>query len=197
MTLVAMWFVMMAGMMAPAVYPWVQAFRRFEESKPNGVHAIFRSGIFVSGYLAVWLAYSIVAAGLQLVLINGGVTAVPDAPSLLSGLVLLVAGLFQFAHFKRACLQHCRNPFTYFLSRWRNGTSSFRIGFSHGLFCVGCCWAIMATGLAVGVMNIWWMAVLTLAVFLEQTVSRGDLARRSIGIALIIAGSASLLRANL
>lgn len=107
---------------------------------------------------------------------------------MLSALILFTAGAFQFAPLKRACLMHCRNPLTYFLARWRDGSSGgFRMGFHHGLFCVACCWALMATTLAVGVMSLWWMAALALVTFAEQVSPWGDRVRQIAGIGLIAA----------
>ena len=103
--------------------------------------------------------------------------------------ILFTAGAFQFAPLKRACLMHCRNPLTYFLTRWRDGAAGgFGMGFHHGLFCVACCWALMATTVAVGVMSLWWMAALAAIALVEQVAPHGDTFRRPLGVALIAAG---------
>ena len=171
----AMWVAMMTAMMAPTVWPWVNAYHRL------GSH----TSLFVSGYVAAWAIYSIAAAGLQ-ILIG------PVSPSI-AATILIGAGLFQFASIKAACLTHCRNPFTYFLAKWRNGPSGgFHMGFGHGLFCVACCWALMITTLAVGMTNLWWMALLTLVAFAEQVLPFGDRLRKPVGGALIVAGLAVL-----
>ena len=103
--------------------------------------------------------------------------------------ILIGAGTFQFAPIKQACLTHCRNPITYFLTRWRNGpTGGFRLGLGHGLFCVGCCWALMALALIVGMTHVLWMVALTLAVFVEQVLPHGHRLRIPLGVALIAAG---------
>src|SRR5206468_284506 len=96
-------------------------------------------------------------------------------PRSVGALVLIGAGLFQFTAIKYACLRHCRNPLTYFLRRWRNGPpSGFRVGLEHGVFCVGCCWALMATTFAVGVMSVAWMVGLAAVSALEQLALKGD-----------------------
>ena len=106
-----------------------------------------------------------------------------------SAIVFLAAGLYQFAPLKRACLTHCRSPIGFFLTRWRNGPAAgFRIGLEHGIHCLGCCWALMATALAVGVMNLWWMAALAAIALVEQVAPHGDTFRRPLGVALIAAG---------
>jgi predicted metal-binding membrane protein len=171
--LVAMWFGMMTLMMVPTVSPWVVAVHRL-----GGNPAIFSSG-----YIAAWLLYSLVAAGIQRVLPQ-------ELPGFLAASILLVAGAFQFAPIKRACLLHCRNPLTYFLTQWRDGASGgFRMGFGHGLFCVACCWALMATTLAVGVMSLWWMAALGAVTFAEQVSPWGDRVRSGVGGVLLVAGA--------
>jgi predicted metal-binding membrane protein len=193
-SLATMWLGMMGVMMAPTVWPWVRAFERLACRGDGRLWRIMSTLSFASGYLAAWAAYAVAAAFVHLVLLRAGaLDPVRGLAPLLGAGVLIVAGLFQFAPPKRACLTHCRNPVSYFLSRWRNGpTGGFRLGFGHGLFCVGCCWALMATALAVGVMNLWWMAALTAAVFVEQVAPRGEWIRAPLGLALIAGG---LLRA--
>ena len=89
---------------------------------------------------------------------------------------------------------HCRNPLTYFLTRWRDGASGgFRMGFHHGLFCVACCWALMATTLAVGVMSLWWMLLLGTVTLLEQVSRWGEPVRMAVGVALLVAAATKLV----
>ena len=167
--LATMWFVMMSAMMVPTVSPWVQSFNRL------GGNPL----VFSSGYAAAWLLYSIAAASIQLLLPH-------DFPKPIASGILVTAGAFQFAPLKRACLMHCRNPLTYFLTRWRDGASGgFRMGFHHGVFCVACCWALMATTIAVGVMSLWWMAALAAVTFAEQVSPWGDRIRVVVGILLM------------
>jgi predicted metal-binding membrane protein len=172
-----MWFAMMTAMMAPTVWPWVAAFNRFGGN----------TALFSGGYAAAWLLYSLAAASIQMLLpheLSTGLTAS----------ILLAAGAFQFAPLKRACLMHCRNPLTYFLVHWRNGASgSFGMGLHHGLFCVACCWALMATTLSVGVMSLWWMAAVAATTFAEQVSPWGEHVRIGVGLALIAGGAFALL----
>lgn len=181
--LVLMWLAMMTAMMAPVAWPWVRAYARID-ARPAAVAG------FGSGYLAAWLGYSVGAALVQLALARAGAAIVGMA----GGALLVVAGLYQLASLKRACLTHCRSPLTYFLARWRSGPAGgFRLGIAHGLFCVGCCWALMLTALAVGVMNLWWMAALAAVAFVEQVVPRGDRLRVPLGVALVSAGLLALI----
>jgi predicted metal-binding membrane protein len=168
--LTAMWFVMMAAMMAPSVWPWIRAYARFGDESPVP---------FALGYLAAWLGYAAAAALLQISV---------RAPAAFAPIVLAIAGSYQLTPLKRACLTHCRNPFSFLLARWRGGPAGgFRLGAAHGAYCVGCCWALMATSLAVGMTNVAWMIALGLIAFVEQVVPHGDLLRIPLGAALIVA----------
>lgn len=187
---VTMWQAMMIAMMTPSVAPWVAAFGRLTARAP-GNRALGPSLAFASGYFTVWLAYSVAAAGLQLALSAVGLVGHGRPPALLAALVLAAAGLFQFAPFRQACLTHCRNPISYLLARWRGGPpGALRLGFVHGAYCVGCCWLLMLTGFAVGLMNLAWMAILTVAVAIEQTAPGGVWVGRALGAALIVWGAA-------
>ena len=188
--LTAMWFSMMTAMMAPTVWPWVRSYHRF--SGRGSKQSVTATAEFVAGYLIAWLAYSIGAASLQLGLQRADMFGHPAAP-VTSGMgtaIFLFAGLYQFAPIKRACLTHCRTPLGYFLSRWHDGpTGGFRLGVNHGLFCVGCCWALMATSFAVGIMNWWWMAALAAIAVIEQAAPHGHRLRVTLGVGFLIAGA--------
>jgi predicted metal-binding membrane protein len=185
--LTAMWFGMMAAMMAPTAWPWVRSVHRLSGSTDSSRAAI--AGQFAAGYLVAWFAYSIAAALLQLTLREAGVVdPIAGMTSWAGAGVLGGAGLYQFAPLKHACVTHCRSPLGYFLARWRNGPSAgFRMGLDHGLYCVGCCWALMTTALAVGVMNLWWMAALGVIALIEQVAPHGHTVRRAVGAALLAA----------
>jgi len=186
-----MWFSMMAAMMAPTVWPWVRAFHRFSGAAPAA------TAKFASGYLLAWSGYATVAAVVQGVLQTTKLMSTSGNPLVVphvGAAVFLIAGLYQFAPLKRACLTHCRTPLGYFLTRWRNGPmSAVRMGLHHGLFCVGCCWALMATAFAVGVMNAWWMVALATLAVVEQVAPHGEVARRIIGFAFLFAALESLI----
>lgn len=172
-----LWFVMMAVMMAPTVSPWVRAYARFGDGSPLW---------FASGYLVAWFGYSAAAAAVQIYL---------HAPASLAPAAFLLAGVYQLTPFKRACLTHCRNPFGYLLARWRRGPSSgFRIGVAHGIYCIGCCWALMATMLGVGLASAWWMLALAAIALVEQAVPHGDALRVPLGVALIATAAAAIGR---
>lgn len=183
------WFCMMAAMMAPAAWPWVRALHRFSGGGPGSNAG--GTARFASGYLLAWLGYAIGAALLQRAL-QGMALMTTSGDVVVSGLgavIFLIAGLYQFAPLKRACLTHCRTPLGYFLTRWLDGPGgAFRMGLHHGLFCVGCCWALMATAFAVGVMNAWWMVALAALALAEQIAPHGQLLRRGLGVVFVAAG---------
>jgi predicted metal-binding membrane protein len=185
---VGMWSVMMCGMMAPAAWPWVRAFHAFGARDRSPSARVWSTASFAAGYVAAWLVYSIIAAGAHLMLARS--THVPDAlPPVPAGLLLIGAGLFQFTSLKRSCLTHCRSPFSYFLARWHNGpTGAFRMGLGHGVYCVACCWALMATAFAVGMASVWWMAALAAAVVAEQSLPHGERVRQILGAMLLAGG---------
>ena len=199
-----MWFGMMAAMMLPVSVPWVRVLISLG-GDGNGVargHTAgvsdgpvgggngwsrFRAGaLFLAGYLSVWLLFSLAAAGVQLRL----AAVVPlgrDTP--VAGLFLVGAGLYQFSPVKAACLRHCRNPLTWFLTRWRDGPrGALGMGWGHGLYCLGCCWALMALALVLGVMDLLWMAVLAAVVCLENLAPAGPVAGRVAGVGLVVWG---------
>jgi predicted metal-binding membrane protein len=186
--LTAMWFAMMAGMMAPVVWPWIRSVHHLSGGEASSRALL--AGQFTAGYLVAWLGYSVLAALLQLTLISAAMLdPTSGMTSWAAGAVLAVAGVYQFVPFKRACLTHCRSPIGYFLARWRDGRrGAFRMGLDHGVYCVGCCWALMAVVLAVGVMNRWWMGALTAIALVEQVAPGGHRLRQPLGVALLAAG---------
>ena len=193
-----MWFGMMAAMMLPVSVPWVRVLVslsdgagrvRSEAPAAPGAWswARFRSGVlFLAGYLSVWLLFSVVAAAVQLG-VAGVVPLGGDTP--VAGFFLVGAGLYQLSPVKAACLRHCRNPLTWFLTRWRDGPrGALGMGWGHGLYCLGCCWALMALALVLGVMDLLWMAVLAAVVCIENLAPGGPVAGRVAGVGLVVWG---------
>ena len=184
---ILMWLVMTVGMMLPAVLPWILMFAESNRVTGNDT-ARFSVVWFVTGYFVVWAVYSAVAGSAQLLLqqsslLQGGELRLGTIGG---GIVLAGAGLFQFTRLKQACLEHCRSPLSFFLSRWEDGpVGVFRMGFRHGLFCLGCCWALMAVAFALGVMNLFWMAVVTLVVLGEKLLPGGRVLARAVGGVLV------------
>jgi predicted metal-binding membrane protein len=168
--LLAMWVLMMIAMMLPSVAPSVLAFaevnRRRELSSP-----LVPAGIFLSGYLAAWVGFSVAATLTQEALHAAALMspAMVARSPVFAGTVLVVTGVFQWTPLKQACLSRCRSPFSFVLAHWRDGkVGAFRVGLIHGSYCVGCCAPLMALLLVNGVMNVWWMALLSIFVLAEK-----------------------------
>jgi predicted metal-binding membrane protein len=107
----------------------------------------------------------------------------------LSGVILIAAGIYQLTWWKGRCLTHCRSPLGFLVTNWRDGTNgAFRMGFRHGAYCLGCCWALMCVLLVVGVMNLLWIAALAILVLMEKTGPAGAVVARAAGVVLVAAG---------
>jgi predicted metal-binding membrane protein len=171
-----MWGVMMIAMMLPSAMPMLVLFARSQRPRLGPAEGSWRAGLLVAGYLIVWLGWSGLAAGLQWAL-NASLLLSPGAAvtsALAGGTLLVLAGVYQLSSWKYACLVQCQSPLGFLLARWRDGRwGAFRMGIAHGLYCVGCCWALMALLLVGGVMNLIWIAALAVFVLLEKAVVRG------------------------
>jgi predicted metal-binding membrane protein len=127
--------------------------------------------LFVGGYLAIWTAFSIFAALAQWSLHGAALLSegMKTTSSIFGGGLLIAAGLFQFTRWKRACLEHCRSPLGFLLTEWREGRiGAVVMGLRHGAYCTGCCWLLMMLLFVAGVMNMFWVAVITVLVLLEK-----------------------------
>ncbi|MCZ6915239.1 MAG: DUF2182 domain-containing protein [Gemmatimonadetes bacterium] len=198
---VAVWMVMMVAMMLPAVVPWALFFARSNRLADGpGREADVSVLSFLSGYFVIWFLYSLAAAGVQLSLQHVAASRpIDDAVATAgSGLVLVLAGAFQLTELKQACLRHCRSPLGFFLTRWQDGPAgAARMGFRHGVVCLGCCWALMAVALALGAANLAWMVALTAVICVETLLPHGDRVGRGIGVVLIAWGTTLALLAAL
>jgi predicted metal-binding membrane protein len=191
----AMWAVMMVGMMLPSVAPTVLLYQRTQRHwRPTG--ALAYTGAFVGGYLLAWTGFSVIATGLQIQLIQAG--WIDDmgvaANRRVAALLLAALAIYQWAPAKRACLEHCRSPTDFLTTHHRPGLSgALRMGLHHGLYCVGCCWAVMLLLFVGGVMNLLWVAAIAALVLAEKLLARGPWLRVSIGVAAAIGALALLL----
>ena len=186
----AMWMAMMTVMMLPAVLPWLLGFAALSRDRESGAIRPAWVALFALGYGAVWSGFSLLAASLQLGFQGWGLLGASigsAAPA--GGLILLGAGLYQVAPAKATCLEHCRTPLSYFLTNWRNGPGgAFKMGLSHGAFCVGCCWALMVSGFALGLMSLKWMAALTAIIAIETLAPHGKRIGRLTGAGMVLWG---------
>jgi predicted metal-binding membrane protein len=173
----AMWAVMMTGMMLPSAAPMILL------AGGGG-----RPYVLALGYLVVWAAFSAGATGLQWLLTRSFVlTPMMEVSSRTTGAVLLaIAGVYQLTPLKNACLATCQSPMAFVTRRWRSGSlGAFRMGAEHGVYCVGCCWALMLLLFAGGVMNLTVIAALTVFVAFEKLAPLGAWSARVSGVALI------------
>lgn len=185
LALFVMWAVMMMGMMLPSAAPVILlvlgAYRLRHEASPRA--AAFA---FLCGYLLVWTAFSAVAATGQFALHRAAVLNAEMRlySAALSGVILLIAGIYQWLPLKDRCLVHCQSPLAFLTQHWRRGIDGgLAMGIRHGAYCVGCCWLAMTVLFVVGVMNIVWIAVLAAFVLLEKLAPGGALAGRIAGVA--------------
>jgi predicted metal-binding membrane protein len=190
-----MWTAMMVAMMTPAVLPVVLLFRKLDRGSP-GDNAR-DTAIFGGAYLLVWSVYGLVMSLLQWGLHRGAVLEphLLAAGPVLAGGVLFAAGLYQLTPFKLACLRHCRSPLAFLLAHWRSGAlGALRMGAAHGLYCLGCCWALMLVMFAGGVMSVGLMVLLSAVILLERVLPSQGLAARLPAAVLLTAGGALLAR---
>lgn len=165
-----MWAVMMVAMMLPSALPMVSAMRALQAKSPIGASG-WQTAAFVAGYIAVWTAFSAIATLVQWALLHAHwVTPMMEFRSpFVAGALLLGAGAFQFSPLKHACLNTCRSPLSFLMTRWQPGTpGAWRMGLEHGMWCTGCCWLLMALLFVLGVMNVAWIAALTAFVLIEK-----------------------------
>jgi predicted metal-binding membrane protein len=169
----AAWQAMVAAMMLPSTLPLIRLFDVVSRQQEDGGRA---RAAFLGGYAAVWTAFGALAF-LGDGVVHRVVHAVPplaERPWLIAGSTLAVAGAFQFSGLKERCLSKCRQPGPYLLARYRRGpAAAFRLGLGHGLYCLGCCWALMLVMFAAGVAVLWWMAALTAVMVYEKTARHG------------------------
>jgi predicted metal-binding membrane protein len=194
-----MWAVMMVAMMLPSASPMVLLYARVvrqAESQGRIKRASASVAAFAGGYVALWTLFSLLAVVLQGMLERSGVLSVlmSSRSLLLSGALLIAAGLYQLTPLKSACLSHCRAPATFIAAHWRPGVlGAWRMGLAHGLYCVDCCAALMLLLFVGGVMNLVWIAGLTLFVALEKLAPYGAAAARATATLLIAAGIALMV----
>jgi predicted metal-binding membrane protein len=191
-----MWAVMMAAMMLPSAAPMVLCFAGLNRRRGEGARTL----LFVAAYLALWIAFSGAATASQWALQAIGWVSpmIVSRSPVLSGGLLLIAGVFQFSRVKLACLRACRSPLGFLMSDWRDGLwGAWRMGMRHGLYCLGCCWALMALLFVGGAMNLLWIAALTSLVAIEKLAPKGELVARALGAVMIGAGVVKWASASL
>lgn len=179
------WLVMIAAMMLPSSLPFMRMYAIASANQPKSGVMIFA---FLSGYVLIWCAFGIVAFAGDVALHRtvDRVAWLAQHPWYISGAVLAAAGVFQFTPVKDACLRACRLPSNFLVRYYRRGArAALRMGYRHGLYCVGCCWALMLVSFAAGFANLWWMAALTSLMVFEKIASGGRSAVPIAGVVLL------------
>lgn len=190
--LLLMWAVMMAAMMLPTAAPMIIAYARMQAADRAHGAGWMPVLVFAGGYVVAWAVFSLAAAVLQagltnLALMSPMMMKVASGP--LAGSILLIAGTYQFTPLKQTCLRLCRTPMSFLMTRWRDGNfGALQMGWRHGLFCVGCCWALMGLLFVTGVMNTAWIIAITLYVLIEKIVPGSEMFSKMTGLAMVSAG---------
>ncbi len=188
------WLAMMTAMMFPAVAPVVKLYGR-----AAAAGRVAPLPFFVAGYIAVWTSIGLPAFLAWRVLMDPIAEARPWAGRL-AGAVLVTAAVWQLTPLKSMCLRHCRSPISFFLrfgARVTRPVGALRMGLTHGLFCLGCCWALMAVLVAVGTMNLAWMAGLALVILVEKNASFGERAAQIVAVAFVVLGIGLIVRPDM
>ncbi|HXJ79108.1 MAG TPA: DUF2182 domain-containing protein [Candidatus Methylomirabilis sp.] len=193
-----MWAVMMMAMMLPSALPMVTMYGRLHQGRWPDRSAALPVWLFVLGYVLAWTVFSGAASILQLWLERVALVTPPMGileSHAAAGIVLVLAGTFQLSPLKNACLTQCRTPLSFLMTAWREGRAgAVTMGLHHGLFCIGCCWALMALLFVAGVMNLLWMGAITVYMALEKIAPGGKAIARWGGVALVVAGLLLLYR---
>lgn len=182
-----MWALMMVAMMTPSAVPMILLHARVA-ARSDAAGAARMSLAFTAAYLVLWIVFALAATLAQLVLVR--LHVIDDMLAMssqrIAGLVLIAAGLYQFTPLKHACLAGCRGPVDFLSRHWHPGVGgAFCTGLEHGLFCLGCCWALMLLLFVGGVMNFVWIAALTALVVVEKLAPGGDFLARAAGAGLV------------
>lgn len=187
-----MWVVMMIGMMTPSVTPMILVYARVGR-QATASRAFVPVTWFVGGYFLAWVAFSLVATATQWALERATLLTpiMASVSNIVGGILLIVAGLYQWTPLKDVCLRQCQAPLGFILSHGgfqRTASSSLALGFRHGTYCLGCCWALMLLLFTLGVMNLFWIAALAIVVLFEKVVPFGRRVARIAGLAFFAGG---------
>ena len=189
MSMFLMWWLMMIAMMTPSAAPTLLLFHNLKKIGSEGKKALSYTYLFLFGYLIIWAIFSLIACIIHKFFDTSSITdaAMMQLKSVqFSGILLITAGVYQFTPLKNACLERCRTPIDFLSSNNRKGAKgSFIMGAHHGLFCLGCCWALMALLFVGGVMNLFWITGLALYVLIEKIIIKAGWLDKIMGLILI------------
>src|SRR3989449_2716582 len=188
---IALWIAMMVAIMFPTAAPMIMMFARVHTKRSERGQTFVPTWVFASSYLLLWalagvVAYGVAVAGDELAAQS---TWIMDNAARIGGGVLIAAGVYQLTPLKYVCLNKCRTPIAFILNSWRDGyAGSFRMGLEHGTYCLGCCWLLFVILFPLGMMNVAAMALITLLIFAEKSLSVGPSVGRAAAVALVAYG---------
>jgi predicted metal-binding membrane protein len=188
---VILWGVMMVAMMLPAMTPIVGLVQTIARQKRTQGLPFTPAWVFVAGYVTLWTLTGSIgyAADIAIQSLPGVFPTLQAYGTVIGGVTLVGAGIYQLTPLKYLCLSQCRSPLGFLLTSWRDGTAgAFRMGLHHGAYCLGCCWSLMVVLFVMGTMNLVWMGVLSIVIFVEKIVPHGVAMGKATGIALIVFG---------
>ena len=188
---VVLWGVMMIAMMFPSIAPMAVLFSTISRRKREEAAPYAPAWIFVAGYTLLWtLTGGVAYAGdLAIQSLPRTFPTLQTYGTLIGGGVLVISGVYQLTPLKYLCLTQCRSPFGFLVQHWQEGRpGAFRMGFHHGAYCLGCCWSLMAVMFVMGTMNLVWMGILALVIFVEKIVPHGAALGKGVGIVLMVLG---------
>jgi predicted metal-binding membrane protein len=195
-----MWWLMMLAMMLPSATPVILLASALNRRAQPNQNPFGPAAAFAAGYMLAWAAFSVIAVAVQWLLQKGGVLSgmlYLTTPQI-SSVLLIVAGVWQFTPWKQSCLRHCRGPVEFLTRHRRKGSyGAVVMGAHHGLYCLGCCWFLMALLFVGGVMNLFWIAGLAIYVWVEKVTVAGARFSRIMGAVLIVWGLYTGLSATL
>lgn len=192
-----MWGAMTLAMMLPSAAPMILTYAEIADTAARKGQRVVSPFMLAGGYTAVWFGFAAAATVAQLALTRAALMdpSMASASGLFSGAIFVGAGVYQFSALKHACLTQCRNPFPFFFTNWATTPRGvFRLGLRQGLFCLGCCWAMMLVMFAVGVMNVIWMAALGIVMTIEK-LGAGKWPTYALGAILIAVGAGFIVAA--
>lgn len=184
-----MWTVMMAAMMIPSASPYLLLFAAVNRKRRLARNPYVPTSFFLSGYLIAWTLFSIAATAAQWFFHEVGLLspAMIFSEKWLAGVCLLLAGLYQWTPWKKACLRNCRSPLDFIMTSWREGHwGALKMGLHHGAYCLGCCWLLMILLFVTGVMNLLWVALISAFVLAEKILPGADWFPRLAGLGMIL-----------
>jgi predicted metal-binding membrane protein len=174
---VGIWLTMMAAMMFPSALPMVLLFDSISRTRASRWSRFGSTWLFVAGYLAIWLLYGLAAFGVYrgIASLHVGSLAWHRSGAYVAGTLVALAGVYELTPLKTICLRHCRSPLHFVLSGWKSGRAgAVRMGLAHGSYCLGCCWGLMLLLFALGVMSVFWMALVAALIFAQKLLPFGE-----------------------